>query len=68
MEHAVSTVSITTVEIQPMDGGARLLLVEHGAFLDGLEQPSWREQGTDRHLDALGEELAALDLGSRLAR
>jgi uncharacterized protein YndB with AHSA1/START domain len=56
-EENVSTVSITTVELGPADGGTRLVLTEQGTFLDGLEEPSWREQGTGSWLDALGAEL-----------
>jgi uncharacterized protein YndB with AHSA1/START domain len=52
------TVSLTTVEFAAADGGTRLTLTEHGAFLDGHEQPVWREQGTGAWLDALGPELA----------
>jgi uncharacterized protein YndB with AHSA1/START domain len=51
------TVSLTTVELLPADGGTRLVLTEQGTFLDGLEDPAWRERGTDNLLDALGAEL-----------
>ncbi len=48
------TVSLTTVEFTPAgDGGTRLVLTEQGAFLDGQEQPQWREHGTAEQLDAL---------------
>ena len=53
----VATVSLTTVEISPAGNGTRLVLTEQGAYLDGLEDPSWREQGTSKQLDALGAEL-----------
>ena len=53
----VASVSITTVELDDVGGRTRLLLTESGAFLDGLELPSWREQGTSTWLDALGTEL-----------
>ena len=49
---------LTTVELTPEDGSTRLVLTEHGAFLDGHEQPDWREQGTSHWLDALGADLA----------
>ncbi|WP_067664314.1 SRPBCC family protein [Nocardia miyunensis] len=55
----LSTVSLTTVEFAATDSGARLTLTEHGAYLDGREQPSWREQGTGDQLTALGEVLTA---------
>ena len=54
----VVTVSLTTVELTPEGDGTRLVLTEHGAFLDGHEQPDWREQGTSQWLDALGADLA----------
>jgi uncharacterized protein YndB with AHSA1/START domain len=54
----VVTVSLTTVELTPEDDSTRLVLTEHGAFLDGHEQPDWREQGTSQWLDALGADLA----------
>jgi uncharacterized protein YndB with AHSA1/START domain len=54
------TVSLTSVQFSAADDGAtRLELTEHGAYLDGQEQPSWRERGTDEHLDRLGAELRA---------
>jgi hypothetical protein len=52
-----ATVSLTTVELYPFGNSTRLILTEQGAFLDGLEQPAWREQGTGDWLDALGLEL-----------
>jgi uncharacterized protein YndB with AHSA1/START domain len=58
----VSTVSMTTVEFVPDDDGTRLVLVEAGAYLDGREQPAWREQGTGDWLDALGRHL--VEVGS----
>jgi uncharacterized protein YndB with AHSA1/START domain len=53
----VATVSVTTVEISAAGDGARLVLTEQGTYLDGLEDPSWREQGTSQQLDALDTEL-----------
>ena len=52
------TVSLTTVEFTPAeDGSTRLILTEQGAYLDGQEQPAWREQGTADQLDALATAL-----------
>ena len=51
------TVSLTTVELTPDGDATRLVLTEHGAFLDGHEQPAWRQQGTGQWLDALAAEL-----------
>jgi uncharacterized protein YndB with AHSA1/START domain len=52
-----ATVSLTTVELHATEDGTRLVLTEQGTFLDGLEQPAWREQGTGDWLDALGVDL-----------
>jgi len=51
------TVSLTTLELSAEGGGTRLLLAEQGTYLDGLEQPAWREQGTVDQLGALDAEL-----------
>jgi hypothetical protein len=56
-------VSLTTVEFQAVAAGTRLLLTEQGAFLDGQEEPGWREEGTRQWLAALGAELSE---GNRL--
>lgn len=61
----VSTVSITTVELSPADRSTRLVLTEQGTFLDGLEEPSWRERGTGEWLDALGTDLKDRSSGRR---
>jgi uncharacterized protein YndB with AHSA1/START domain len=53
----VATVSLTSVELIPDDNRTRLVLVETGAYLDGREQPAWREHGTGDWLDALGRNL-----------
>jgi uncharacterized protein YndB with AHSA1/START domain len=51
------SVSLATVEFKPAGPGTRLIFTEHGAFLDGEDKPSYREQGTGDLLDALGAEL-----------
>jgi hypothetical protein len=48
---------LPTVELNRSGDGTRLVLTEQGAFLDGLEPPAWREQGTGDWLDALGVHL-----------
>jgi uncharacterized protein YndB with AHSA1/START domain len=53
----LATVSLTTVEMSPAGDGTRLVLTEQGAYLDGREDPAWREQGTGQQLDALDTEL-----------
>jgi hypothetical protein len=48
------------VEFTPgEDGGTRLVLTEQGAYLDGQEQPAWREHGTADQLEALDAQLKA---------
>jgi uncharacterized protein YndB with AHSA1/START domain len=50
------SVSLATVEFRPADGGAgtQLTYTEHGAFLDGLDDPELRKNGTGGMLDELG--------------
>jgi uncharacterized protein YndB with AHSA1/START domain len=51
------SVSLATFELAPAGKGTRLTLTEHGAFLDGHEDPAQREHGTRWLLDKLGETL-----------
>jgi uncharacterized protein YndB with AHSA1/START domain len=51
------SVSLGTVQLRREAEGTRLTYTEQGAFLDGLDTPEQREQGTGSLLDALGEEL-----------
>jgi uncharacterized protein YndB with AHSA1/START domain len=53
------SVSLATVEISSVPGGAKLVLTEQGAFLDGLDTNEQREEGTAEMLDKLGEMLTA---------
>jgi uncharacterized protein YndB with AHSA1/START domain len=51
------SVSLVTVELRPNgDGGSatQLTYTEHGAFLDGLDDPELRKNGTGGMLDELG--------------
>jgi uncharacterized protein YndB with AHSA1/START domain len=52
------SVSLTTIELEAVDGGTRLTMTEQGAFLDGLDQSDRREGGSGTLLDQLGEVLA----------
>ncbi|MGX9672505.1 SRPBCC family protein [Mycobacterium sp. HM-7] len=52
----LSTVSVTSVEFHKEAAGTLLVLTEHGMYLPGQEQPSWREHGTAQQLDALAAE------------
>jgi uncharacterized protein YndB with AHSA1/START domain len=53
------SVSLTTVEFRPDGTGTALVLTEHGAYLDGLDQPELRRHGIGEQLAALGTVLAA---------
>ena len=52
------SVSLATMELQPDGDGTRLTFTEQGAFLDGFDDPTLRENGTGDLLDALGAFLA----------
>lgn len=52
------SVSLGTVELKPDGNGTRLTYTEQGAYLDGLDTPEQRQQGTGGLFDALAEELA----------
>ncbi|MFK0244463.1 SRPBCC family protein [Amycolatopsis azurea] len=56
----LATVSVTTVLLEAEGDGTRLTLIEQGTFLDGHEEPSWREQGTGTWLDNLGKVFSAV--------
>jgi uncharacterized protein YndB with AHSA1/START domain len=51
------SVSLSTVEFKPAGDGTQLIYTEQGVFLDGLDTPEMREQGTAGLLDTLGEQL-----------
>jgi len=50
-------VSLATIEFIADSAGTRMIFTEHGAFLDGIEDPAERENGTKVMLDALGAAL-----------
>jgi uncharacterized protein YndB with AHSA1/START domain len=58
LDEARISVSLGTVELKPEGERTRLTYTEQGAFLDGLDTPKQREQGTGSLLDALGAEVA----------
>lgn len=60
VEQTPVTISITTVQFQPDDTGTTLVLTEQDTYLDGHEQPEWRESGTNGWLAALEKELTSL--------
>lgn len=52
------SVSITTIEFIPVEGGTKLVFTEQGAFFDGHDTPEIREHGTNELLDMLGRSLS----------
>jgi uncharacterized protein YndB with AHSA1/START domain len=58
LDDAHISTSIATFEFEPVDGGTRFTHTEHGAHLDGFDDGSQREAGTNGVLDALGAYLA----------
>ena len=53
------SVSVATVEFQPVAGGVRVLLTEQGVYLDGGDEPDIRQGGITAQFEALGRALAA---------
>ena len=51
------SVSLATMEIIPAGANTQLVMTEQGAFLDGYDNVSSREQGSNFLLDALGKSL-----------
>jgi uncharacterized protein YndB with AHSA1/START domain len=51
------SVSVATVELEPLGDATRLTLTEHGVYLDGLDTAAEREHGTREMLAALGAAL-----------
>ncbi len=51
------SVSVTTVDIVPGGTGTKLTYTEQGVFLDGLDKPEQREEGTAWMLDNLAKYL-----------
>jgi hypothetical protein len=53
------SVSLATVEIVSDQDRAKLTYTEQHAFLDGIDKPADREEGTAWMLDNLGKYLAS---------
>jgi uncharacterized protein YndB with AHSA1/START domain len=52
------SVSVATVEFAPAGDGTKLTYTEQGVFLDGIDKPESRQEGTEWLLDSLGKYLA----------
>lgn len=48
------SVSVATIEFHATGTGTRLVMREDGAFLDGLDDPKLREEGTNFAIDQMG--------------
>ena len=57
------SVSLATIQLHAEGGGTRLVFTEHGAFLDGLDDPAAREHGTGKLVEAMERVLRA-ELGA----
>jgi uncharacterized protein YndB with AHSA1/START domain len=53
------SVSLATVQIAPDADGTRLTYTEQGAFLEDIDKPEAREEGTAQMLDNLGAYLGS---------
>jgi len=51
------SVSVATVDLVPDRAGTKLIYTEQGVFLDGIDKPEAREEGTAWLLDNLGKYL-----------
>ncbi|MGN6125913.1 MAG: SRPBCC family protein [Humibacter sp.] len=51
------SVSLTSVEFLADGSGTKLVLTEHGVYLDGGDKPEYRTKGISDQLDALGRSL-----------
>lgn len=52
------SVSVATIELTAAGGGTDLVVTEQGVYLDGLDNPAQRRQGTEDLLDALDKSLS----------
>ena len=57
LDETRTSVSLATVELEPEGDGTRLIFTEQAVFLDGLDNPAEREQGTRGLLEKLEAEL-----------
>jgi uncharacterized protein YndB with AHSA1/START domain len=51
------SVSLATLEFKAVDGGARFIMTEQGAFLDGYDDAGSREHGANLLVDRMGATL-----------
>jgi uncharacterized protein YndB with AHSA1/START domain len=51
------SVSVATIELREAGGGTDFTVVEQGVYLDGLDTPEQRRQGTEELMEALAKSL-----------
>ncbi|MFI5258462.1 MAG: hypothetical protein ACHQ01_02455 [Candidatus Limnocylindrales bacterium] len=56
-DETLTSVSVATLEFLPAATGTHMILTEQGAYIEGIDNPAWREQGTRDLLDNLKAEL-----------
>ena len=56
------SVSLATIEFVALGRGTKLIVTEHGAFLDGYEDGGSRERGTQSLMDNLARSLGGADI------
>jgi uncharacterized protein YndB with AHSA1/START domain len=59
MDETRTSVSLATMEFKPNGGGTKFVLTEQGAFLDGIDDATERERGTNELLNQLATYLNA---------
>jgi len=59
LDHRKISVSLATFELKRAGAGTRLVMTEHGAFLDGYDDAGSREKGSAFLMDALEKSLCA---------
>jgi hypothetical protein len=64
LDKARISVSLATIEFEPIAAGTLLIYTEQAVFLDGLDRVSAREMGTRELLDNLDAELRSEPAGA----
>ena len=59
LEGATMSSSLVTVQFEPAGKGTRLVFTEQGAYVDGFDDVTGRENGTRELLEALAKELGS---------
>jgi hypothetical protein len=60
LDDRMISVSLATFEFKPAGSGAKLVMTEQGAFLDGYDDNGSRERGSREIIDKLSAALEAV--------